>query len=220
MQRITEIRSERRGSKRREVYLDGEPWRSVSSAVVAAAGIAEGDEIDAATLLTAIEDLEPRSAKDRALHLLSFKDRSHAGLVTRLAEDGYPREVGEAVARDLERLGFIDDARFAGAFARTLVEIRRMGRSRAVRELIHAGIEEQLAHRAVDEALPADREAQAALVIARSVAQRSGATVEKVAARLIRKGYRGGIALDAARAALEERSRDAEDPRADMWDGI
>jgi regulatory protein len=219
--RVTEIRSERRGSKRREVHLDGEPWRSVSSEVIAAMSLCEGDEVDPGALCASLAELEPRVAKERALRLLSFKDRSHDGLVARLVEDGYPHDVSEAVTVDLERLGFVDDARYAEAFARTLVGIRNMGRSRAIRELVHAGIGEELALTAVDDALPADREIEAALAIARSAAARTGATLDKVAARLMRKGYRPGIALTAARTAMGERSHEDQDPPGDdAWETI
>lgn len=219
MATITEIRTQRHGSKRRQLFVDGELWRCVSSEVVAAAELHEGDDVEPASLREAIAELEPRFAKERALRLLSFKDRSRAGLIERLTDDGYPQEVAEGVVADLQRMGFVDDDRFAAAYARTLVEIKRFGRSRVLRELERAGIEDSVAAGAVAEALPEETEDLAALVIARSAACRSGSSVDKVASRLMRRGYRPGIALNAARAAFDELRDGACEGTGDDWGG-
>lgn len=219
MATITEIRTHRHGSKRRQLFIDGELWRCVSSEVVSAAELREGDDVEPSSLRVTFAELEPRFAKERALRLLSFKDRSRAGLIERLTDDGYPPDVAERAVADLQRMGFVDDDRFAAAYARTLVEIKRFGRSRVLRELERAGIEPAVAADAAAEALPPDREVTTALAMARTTARRSGSSVDKVAARLVRRGYRPGVALTAARSAFDELRDGASDVPGDDWDG-
>jgi regulatory protein len=214
---LTEIRAPRRGSKVRELMLDGEPWRVACSAAVAKLGLAVGVDVDPTELEARLAAVEPVCAREQALRLLTFKERSVAGLSGRLTDEGYPEAVSRLVVNDLVRIGLVNDDRFARAFARTLTHVRGLGRTRALRELAQAGIADDLALRAVDEALPLEDEAATARRLAEAAASRPGATVDKVAGRLLRRGYRPGVALGAARAALESAGRQgAED---DGWTG-
>jgi len=200
---ITGLRAPRRGSKLRLIELDGEPWRGASSEAIAKAGLAEGDEVTTDELDRALGEADPACARERALRLLSYKDRSSSGLRARLEDDGYPAAIAREVVADLERIGLVDDARYAASYARNLVEIRRFGRSRALREMTSAGIPAEVAGEALDDVLDADAEAATAAALATVAARRSGATVDKVAARLLRRGYSPRIALAAARDAIE-----------------
>ena len=208
---LTAIRTRHRGSKSREIFVDGDLWRAIPADVASQLGLEVGDEIDASDLEQRIAALEPTSARERALRLLTYRERSVHGLRARLEEDGYSEPVAQELVSDLVRCGLVDDERFAYALARTLTQIRGLGRSRALRELDANGIDDELARRALDEALPEDDELTAARALADSAAARSGATVDKVASRLLRRGYRPAIALEAAREAVRARSEAAED---------
>ena len=211
MSLLTEIRTTRHGSKRRQLMLDGEPWRVASSEALALAGLAVGDEVEPADVDDRLSAVEPAAARERAIRLLTFKERSTAGLIERLESDGYPRDVATSVVSDLARIGLVDDDRFAHMLARTITQVRGLGRSRALRELTAAGISPELAEAAVDEALPPDAEFEAARRMADAAARRSGATVDKVAGRLLRRGYRPAVALSVARAAVEAAVRGSGD---------
>jgi regulatory protein len=217
---LTDIRVPRRGSRLRQLLLDGERWRAVSSAALARLELHVGDELDPQEVETALAEIEPGCAREQALRLLTFKERSVAGLTSRLEEEGYPTVVARGVVERLTRVGLVDDDRFARALARTLTQVRGIGRSRALRELLTAGIEPELAQTAVDEALPSEDEALAARRLADAAAKRPGATVDKVAGRLLRRGYRAAVALSAARAAVECAGRDGADCDTDHWDDI
>ena len=209
---LTEIRVPRRGSRRRTLVLDGEPWRDAPSELVSEAQLRVGAEIDPGELSERLAEIEPRCARERAVRLLTYRERSTKELADRLREDGYLPETVTAVLERLAAAGFVDDDRFARSLARNLTQIRRLGRSRATRELTAHGIDPQLAEEALDEALSVDDESAAAGELARTLALKTGATRDRIASRLLRRGYAPRVALSAAREAM---SAVDEDP----WDG-
>ncbi len=213
---LTEIRILRRGSHRRTLVLDGEPWRDAPSDVVSEAHLNVGDEVDPRELRERLAGIEPGCARDRAVRLLTYRDRSVAELRERLAEDGFLPETVSGVVDRLTDVGLVDDERFARSFARSLTQIRHLGRSRAARELAARGIDPELAGEALDEALSVEAEEAAAGEFSRSLARRPGATRDKIAARLARRGYSPRVALSAARQAMEA-SESESDP--DRWPG-
>ena len=205
----------RRGSRRRTLVLDGEPWRDVPSDVVSEAGLKPGADVDPGSVGPALAEFELRCARDRVVRLLTYRDRSTSDLSERLAEDGYLPETVASVLERLTTLGLVDDERFARSFARSLTQARGLGRSRALRELTSHGVEPVLAGAALDEALPVERERAAAGVLARTLAARSGATRDKVAGRLARRGYAPRVALEAARGAFDDLETAVSE---DLWD--
>jgi regulatory protein len=204
---VSEIGS-RRGSRRREIRLDGHAWRATSADVVRALDLRVGHVEAAEDLQTRIDAAEPRQARDRALRLLAYRDRSSSDLVGRLNEDGYSPLVSSAVAADLARVGIMDDERFARNTARVLATVRGFGRSRILRELDAHGIDETLAQEALEEALPEEQELESALTLARALAARPRADVSRIAARLARKGFSVPLALRAAREVIDQVSAD------------
>lgn len=216
---LTDITVPRRGSRRRLVVLDGEPWRELPSDVVKAARLKTGMQIDVPTLESRVADDEPVCARDRAIRLLAYRERSTGEMETRLAEDGYRTDVIQTVIGDLRRLGLVDDERFARMTVRNMTEIRGLGSTRTLRQLLSKGIDPELARETLEDLLPAEAEQEAAAGLARGFACRSGATVERVAARLVRKGYRPAVALRAAKEAIGAGSRDDSEGGSDFEDG-
>jgi regulatory protein len=209
---LSDIRAPRRGSKVRLIVLDDEPWRTTSADVVARLELEAGAEVDLADLAVRIGETELSCAREKAIRLLTYRERSAAGLRGRLMEDGYSETAAAAVTTDLERIGLIDDERFAHALARTLTQARGLGRGRVSHELARAGISEDLAAEVLEEALPPDAELDAARRLARVAAARPGATRDKVASRLLRRGYRPAVALAAARIELDDAlTRESDD---------
>jgi regulatory protein len=184
--------------------------------VVSEAHLRAGDEVDPGELRERLAGIEPGCARDRAVRLLTYRDRSRTELRERLAEDGFLPETVSAVVDRLTDVGLVDDERFARSFARSLTQIRHLGRSRASRELAARGIDPELAAEALDEALSVEAEEAAAGEFSRSLARRPGATRDKIAARLARRGYSPRVALSAARQAMEA-SESESDP--DRWPG-
>lgn len=208
---ITEITSPRRGSKRRTVLVDHDEWRVMASEVVRELDLRSGEAIDQEAVLRELGTVEPRLARERALRLLNYRERTAAEVRSRLAEDGYPAAVAQDVVDGLVADGLIDDERFADVFARSLVQHRALGRTRALRTLTRSGVSDDLALASLEAYAPADDELDRAIAVARSIA-RQGDSVERLAGRLGRRGFSAGHAFKAARAVLPGCDRDAADP--------
>lgn len=198
---ITAVHS-RRGSKRREVDLDGSPWRAMPLAVLNAVGIASGDVIDPDDIAARILALEPAAARERAMRLLAYRDRSESEMRARLTDDGYTGDCVEETIKWLLDTGLLNDDRFAEQFARTLVVGRHYGRTRSLQRLRRSGLPDDVALRALDEIAPAEDERERAALLARTL-YRTGDSLERLASRLVRRGYAPGDALSAARHVLD-----------------
>jgi regulatory protein len=216
---VTDIRRSGPAFRRRTIVLDGDGWRDVPASLLAVVGLQVSDEVEVDELAARIEAAEPTLARERAVRLITAKERSHAGLVQRLVDDGFSGSVAEDTVSDMARIGLVDDERFANALARTLARARGAGRARITRELQMAGIDDDLASSALEDALDPDQERVAAARLAASAATRPGATVDRIAARLVRRGYRSAVALSAAREAVEASSGEfGHDPDSAAFD--
>ena len=82
--------------------------------------------------------------------MLASRELSEAQIRQRLARRGYaPDEIDEAAAR-LKSERAIDDARVAGAIARTETSLKHRGRLRVRRQIEQAGIASEVARAALD----------------------------------------------------------------------
>jgi len=105
-----------------------------------------------------VSDSPLERAKALCLRVLAFHARTEAQLRRRLAQAGHAPEAEEVMAW-LLRLGYLDDAAWARARARSLLAPGRLGPRAAERRLLTAGIPAPAALEAVEEALRA-REAE------------------------------------------------------------
>lgn len=208
---IAGVRGGAHRQKRRWVVIDGEPWREVSADVIRVVGLRDGEEVDTLALEARIREAEPRLARERALRLLSARERTESDLLRRLHEDGYPEGIARSTVADLARSGLVDDGRFAETMARMLVDVRGFGRGRALRELIRRGVGEEMAQAALDEAAPAGDERRRAVQAAGRLCRGSD-TTEKLAARLVRRGFAPADAFSAAREHVCDGNVDGPEP--------
>lgn len=201
---LTAVRTHARGSRRRTLVIDGDPWRSVPVEVLRDLDLHEGDAVDLDRLSARIVEAAIPRARERALRLLMYRERTERELESRLTDDGYPHEVVRALVEDLAASGLLDDSRFAHNYARMLVVSRGYGRPRAMRELAARGMTEERAREALDAVAPPQDEEARARDRARALA-RAGDTAERLASRLARRGFAPGVALRAAREELSAR---------------
>jgi regulatory protein len=136
--------------------------------------------------------------------LLSVRSRSRAELRRRLTQAAFePAEV-EDVLEDLERVGLVDDDRFAREFVRDRAALRLTG-GRAIRaELLRLGVRAELADAALAEA---GDETERARTLALKRAPRLRALPPEAAYRrlyslLLRRGYGHRTASAACAEAL------------------
>jgi regulatory protein len=205
---VTEIRG-MRGSSRRTIYLDDEAWRAIASPVLRQLGLALGDVIDPSDIDARALAVEPEEARARAYRLLAYRERSSTELADTLLADGYPSSVVSELTEDLVRSGLVDDERFARMLAHSLVSVRGLGRQRALREMARKGVPDDLAMRELDECAPIPDERTRALNAA-TRAVRSSDSVDRLTARLVRRGFSFGDARDAAESAISDRADSAE----------
>jgi regulatory protein len=130
------------------VYLDGRLGLDLAAVVVDQAGLRCGDRLSADRQSELSELDVPYRARERALRLLGLRDRSRRELERRLHQAGFSPEVVAETLLWLSDLGYVDDRRFAGAYA---AEKRRTGwgSARVRAELAGKGVERSL----IDEVL-------------------------------------------------------------------
>ena len=152
------------------------------------------------------------TARDRALGLLAVRWRSREEIRRRLRSAGYdPGEI-DPVLDDLERVGLIEDERFAREMVRDQAG-RRLAGGRAIRSALRAkGVAPDLVERALSDA---GEEAERAKALAsRRVARMANLPPEAAYRRLfgllVRRGYDSAVAREACREALSAVLEDAE----------
>ncbi len=141
------------------VHVDGRYLLTIHVQEAAQYGISKDRQVTRADLDLWLKESQVLFAKDYAMGILSHRSISEQQLFDKLAQKHHSDQVSqeeweeaawEAVSR-MEELGLVDDEDYAGKLARDLHHLRKMGPQRIQRELIHRGIERELAEEAVDE---------------------------------------------------------------------
>lgn len=196
IERIENAGPDRRA--RRLVFSGLEEPRTTSASVVRALALEVGDTIDSEELEQRLSEIERAQARERALRLLGYRERSVHELRTRLRDDGYPDSAIASVVPRLVETGLVDDERFATQWARSRAAAG-FGPDRISRELATKGVEAQTTTNALAEAFadsnPVDR--------ARKIIGGSQPGTRSERDRLIRKLIRRGFDLSTAVKALE-----------------
>lgn len=117
----------------------------------------------------------------------------------------------EVVIESLGRLGYLDDAALAEQLVHVGVQRKGQGRQALGMSMAKRGIARDVADAAIA-ALP-DDDAERALDFARQRARsldkvEADAALRRLVGALARRGYRGSVAMSAAREALAERAED------------
>ncbi len=100
-----------------------------------------------------------------ALRILNHRFNSAAELKRKLRAKGFSHEAIDPTVERLMREKWLDDERFAGAYVRTRLQ-RRIGKLRIRRELIRAGVPDDLIAQAVGENVDPENEHARALAAA------------------------------------------------------
>jgi regulatory protein len=148
---ITKIAEQKKRPNRRNIFLDGQFAFGVNLNVVARFHLRIGLELTS-TEIAAIEAGEVRQeCMDKGLSYLASRLHSRSELKTKLMRREFGASVVEAVLDELQRLGYVDDARFAANKAGILSARKHHGRRRALVELRKAGVSGEVASKALDE---------------------------------------------------------------------
>ena len=142
-----------------------------------------------------------------ALQQLARRELSEAQLRQRLLRRGFSHDDIDAAVARLRQDGSLDDARVAGAIARSQLSLKKRGHLRVRREIEAAGIASALAERAVAEVY-ADVDVDA--LLAAAIDRRLGTgriEDDRDMARVFRYLIGQGFESDRAMAALRARRK-------------
>ncbi len=129
-----------------------------------------------------------------AIRILKYRFNSSAELRRKLRAKGFDRPSIEAAVMRLTNEKWLDDSRFADAYVRARVQ-RQKGRRRIRRELINAGVDDEIIRRAVGENVDSEAERAQALALAEKrlpiLIRRHGRELarNKLAVYLLNQGY-------------------------------
>jgi regulatory protein len=170
------------------VELDGARWRTLPIDVVARVRLDVGQELERPRLRELARELRRARAVDTALRAVSHREQPSAELDRRLQRRGFSPGLREETLHRLERVGLVDDERYAVRRAESLAD--RGHGDEAIRwRLGRDGVADDVAARAIS-ALPPESERARRVVAARGGGVRT-------ARELARRGF-GEAAVEEA----------------------
>lgn len=189
----------------RRIYLDGKPALLCSVNVVARFGLRPMMELSEASIEAIRVGQIRQECFDTAMRFLQRRMHSRTQLQTKLARKEFDQATIAEVLSELERLGYVDDARFAQVKAMSLAQHRHHGPHRAQLELLKSGIPPETARQAVQTVYQAQDTEATARELARKQAPRLRRLDPAVARRrLIGILLRRGFDYDTIRPVIQE----------------
>ncbi len=169
----------------RRIYLHAD--------IIADFGLHSGSEFDRTELKKIIYASNFRRAYQRALYLLDYRDYSYREMLRKLTETYKNEKLCLEVMKKLNDIGIINDSRYAEKLARRMIEVKRYGMRRAVREIMLKGIDRNTAQEALEE-YEGLADENLAYLLERKYSrlltdEHDRKSVEKVKSSLVRYGY-------------------------------
>ena len=202
---ITKITEQKRRQNRRNIHLDGKFAFGVNLNVVAQFRLREGMNLSAEQVAQIEQGELRQEVFDKATEYLGQRLHSRSELQRKLKRREYGDAVVDAVLENLERLGYLNDERFAHAKALSAAQHKHHGRRRAYVELVKSGVEQDVAHKALDDVY----EAHDSLAVARLLAQKQAPRLRKLdppvaRRRLVGMLLRRGFSYNDIRPVIDE----------------
>lgn len=192
MNKITAIEPQSRFKNRRSIFINGQFAFGVDEEIVAALGLRVGQAVRTDDLDRVVRAESVRKAREAALTLLDYRPRSVSEMRRRLLLKGHTEDIVDQVLQNLQKVGLLDDERFAAQWVEERLTHRPMGRRAVTFELKRKGISNDLIDRAV-EGIGEDAELEMALDLAarryRADAEDQLAEKRRVASLLRRRGF-------------------------------
>jgi regulatory protein len=201
---ITQITEQKRRQNRRNIYLDGAFAFGVNLNVVATFRLREGMSLSAEQVAEIERGEVRQECFDRAIRLLEGRLHSRAELKKKLLRHEYGEAVIEGVLADLERLNYVDDARFAKSKATSTAQFKQHGKRRAMQEQMRAGVKGSIAKAALDEVYDAtDPVAEARALAEKQAARLSRLEPHVARRRLVGMLQRRGFDYEAIKPVVD-----------------
>lgn len=202
---ITQLKRDDKSNKAK-VYIDGEYHFTLNIKVLAQYKLEEGQAIDENLYEDLIENTVYPAAKDKALSILGYSDKSEKELRTRLEQAGYLPVIINRVMSFLSSYGYINDERYA----RTIINYNKHKKSKPaiVTQLLHKGISKDVIDKLMyDEYIEDDMADDELTAIRRAIAKKTS-DVEQLdftqKQKLIASLYRKGFDLDKIKKILDK----------------
>ncbi|GAP15236.1 uncharacterized protein conserved in bacteria [Longilinea arvoryzae] len=214
--KITALKAQKRNPNRINVYLDGE--FAFGLARIVAAWLQIGQSINDEKILTLQSQDTIEVAYQKALHFLSYRQRSEDEIRRKMQTAGFDEEIANIVLGRLRETGMVSDS----AFARGWVENRAASRPRSRRalaiELRRKGIsEEDISNALAETDDESDLAYRAGVRYANRLSQADWDTFrERLTAFLGRRGFSYGTIVPQVRKIwVEIHSRQSDQPDSD-----
>jgi regulatory protein len=120
------------------VYLDQEYAFLLYGGDIRRYRLAEGEELATETYQKLMQEILPKRAKMRCMHLLETRDYTERELREKLERGGYPRESTDRAIDYVSSYGYLDDTRYAARYIDTYGD--RKSRRLIEQELLRKGI--------------------------------------------------------------------------------
>ncbi len=101
-------------------------------------GITEGEEIAQSNYEKIMEEVLPKRARQRSIHLLKSREYTTKQLKDKLTEGGYPEDIVRQTVGEMVELKYVDDIRYADQFIRCQCQYK--SRKRIEQDLWKKGI--------------------------------------------------------------------------------
>lgn len=207
---ITAIEAQKKREDRRSIFVDGEFVAGAHEEVVVALGLRVGQVFDAERLAAIIHEENTRKARESALRLLGYRDRTESEIRKRLVGNDFPEDIVDVVVDQLSRAGLLDDGKFSRDWVKSRTLSKPMGRTRLAWELRAKGVDEPKVEAAL-EALDENAEYEMALSLARRKTEKADVSDPSVRNRIASFLRRRGFGWDAISRALDEVCPDERD---------
>lgn len=202
---LTRMTEQKRRPNRRNIYLDGRFAFGVNLNVVAQFHLKPGLELSVQQVQSIQLGEVRQECMDKALRCLERRLHSRHELQVRLTRLEYGPEVIEQVLNELQRLGYVDDERFARTKALSAAQHKHHGKRRAMVELIKAGVARTTADRALEKVY----DVHDSLATARQLAQKKAPSLRHLDSMTARRRLAGmllrrGFDYDTVRPVIDE----------------
>jgi regulatory protein len=207
MPTITKISITKRQPNRRSVYLDGTFAFACSLNVIARYRLREAMSLSQEKMREIEQGEIRQKCLDRALRYVQTRLHSRAELQRKLRRAQFGEALVEQVLKELTKLGYVDDERFARARVTLAAERKHHGRRRAMMDLLQRGVSQKVAAETLAKTYSASTE----LITAKNLAEKHAARLtrldpvvarRRLAGLLSRRGFSYELVADVVESTL------------------
>jgi regulatory protein len=200
---ITAIEAQKKRGDRVSIFVDGQFVAGAHEEVVAALNLTVGQAFDSDRLAEVIRKETTRKARESALRLLSYRDRTKSEIRKRLVGNDFPEDIVDEVIDHLAQVGLLDDEKFSRDWVKSRTVSRPMGRTRLAWELRSKGVDQPKISEAL-QSLDENAEYEMALSLAANKAEKSDTSDPSFRTRTASFLRRRGFPWDVIARALDE----------------